>query len=291
MQHANHTQSDKGAGARTQSVERHDSVKSQTSVEPSRGTTVGDVPGGRGAADSAIEPRIGDGTTKPTVSTQSIPTVPSPLAQMHALVLRAGEDPFSDKTSAILSEPISDDMVDVRPEGNIYVSHPHYRSRLDRAFGVGGWCLVPLAPPRVDGFRVQYYGFLKAAGRFISDAVGGANYVPKNPRDSYDNAVEKAKSDCLVRCCKQLPMFRQCWDKQYADYWLSQYAQEGPERDRNGNLIWQKKPEYKRQFKQAEAKPYHAKPLRMQDNDEYNDNEPEHDLAEAEFDAWKQDRD
>ena len=78
----------------------------------------------------------------------------------------------------------------------------------------------------MEGYRVYYHGFLKAHGQFISDAIGEAIYIPKNPKDSYGNAVEKAKSDCLVRCCKVLPLFRECWDKDYADYWRATYAHE-----------------------------------------------------------------
>lgn len=145
---------------------------------------------------------------------------------MQSLIDRAGEEPFPDDLIRSLSEPIDDRIVDIRPDGLIFVSHPHYRDRLDAAFGVGGWALVPLAKPAIKDNRVIWYGFLKARGRFIADAIGGAEYIPNNPNDSYDNAVEKAKSDCLVRCCKVLPMFRECWDKEYADYWKATYAQE-----------------------------------------------------------------
>jgi hypothetical protein len=54
--------------------------------------------------------------------------------------------------------------------------------------------------------------------------VGGAQYYASNNQGSYDNSVEAAKSDCLVRCCKALPMFRECWDKDYCDYWKATYA-------------------------------------------------------------------
>lgn len=288
---ANHTQSDKSAGKGSQSVVRHDPGTPQASMEPSRGTAASDVPGRGSPTDSALEPRSGDRTTQPTPSTQSVPTVPSPLAQMHALVQRAGEEPFSDKIAAVLSEPIDDHLVDIRPDGLIYVTHSAYRTRLDRAFGVGGWSLVPLAPPKIDGTKVYYYGFLKAAGRFVADAIGEADFISSNRRDSYGQAVEKAKSDCLVRCCKLLPIFRECWDKEYCDYWKSKYAT--GDVDRQGNIVsgWRKKPEYKRQFKQPEAKPYEAKPLRITRNDEYNDNTPEYDRDEAERQAWEIERD
>lgn len=160
---------------------------------------------------------------------------------MHSLIERAGEEPFSHETIRVLCEPIDDRLVDIRPDGLIYVSHPHYRDRLDHAFGCGAWALVPLEPPKVSGNRVYYYGFLKARGQFISDAYGEAPYFPTNNMGSYGNSVESAKSDCLVRCCKALPMFRECWDKEYADYWVATYAEKGVTRQSQGKVVWKKK--------------------------------------------------
>jgi hypothetical protein len=177
-------------------------------------------------------------------------------------------EPFPDDTIRILVESIDDTLVDIRPDGLIYVSHTHYRDRLDRAFGVGAWALVPLAAPRVDGNRVLYYGFLKARGQYIADAVGGADYWQKNPMDSYDNGVEKAKSDCLVRCCKALPMFRECWDKDYCDYWKATYAVEVAMPNTKSGRGWKKKGEIARNF---DTRPYRAptseyhRPARIED--------------------------
>lgn len=236
----------------------------------------------------------------------------TPLGQMHRLIERAGEEAFSDEIVQILSEPINDSLVDIRPDGLIYVSHPHYRDRLDHAFGVGGWALVPLAAPRVDNNRVLYYGFLKARGQYVGDAVGGAQYYPSNAQGSYDNSVEAAKSDCLVRCCKALPMFRECWDKEYADYWVSQYAEKGVTRQSNGKVVWKKKGVAMRDFttrpdRQSVGETYRSPrvideqkahvdavaregTLRTVARDEYNDNDDDA-LARAELEAWESERD
>lgn len=183
----------------------------------------------------------GSGGTEGSQGTLSDSGSQTPLAQMHRLIERAGEEPFPDDIIRCLSERIDDRIVDIRPDGLIFVSHPHYRDRLDAAFGVGGWALVPLAAPRVQDNRVLYYGFLKARGQYIGDAVGGSQYYPNNPQGNYDNSVEAAKSDCLVRACKALPMFRECWDKEYADYWKATYAEEGVTRQSQGKKVWKKK--------------------------------------------------
>ena len=254
------------------------------------------LPDTRSASDSTT--RSSD-TGRPTPSAGGGGTpdpASSPLAQMHRLIERAGEEPFPDDIIRILAEPIDDSLVDVRPDGLIFVSHPHYRDRLDRAFGVGAWALVPLDKPAVKDNRVVYWGFLKARGQYIGDAVGGAQYYPNNRQGSYDNSVEAAKSDCLVRCCKALPMFRECWDKEYADYWLSQYAEQGVTRTSQGQKVWKKKGvamrdftmrpdrqsvgEYSKASRLEDENQRHIdsiegnKPLLVQDKHDYQENEP-----------------
>lgn len=224
---------------------------------------------------------------------------PRPLEQMHKLIERAGEEAFPHETIRALSVRLDDSLVDIRPDGLIYVSHVHYRDRLDSAFGVGAWALVPLESPKVSGNKVYYYGFLKARGQFISDAYGEAMYYPGNSNGSYGNSVEAAKSDCLVRCCKLLPMFRECWDKEYADYWVEKYAEKGVTRQSQGKVVWKKKGEAMRDWttrpdRQSQGEYHRASrlvdenqraldaiatdaPLRLAARDEYNDNEPFYD--------------
>lgn len=215
---------------------------------------------------------------------------------MQRLIERAGEEPFDDAIRRVLTEPLNDTLVDIRPDGLLYVSHPHYRDRLDRAFGVGGWALVPLERPQIKDNKVYYWGYLKAHGRFIGDAYGEAVYYPNNKAGSYGNSVESAKSDCLVRCCKALPMFRQLWDREFCDYWISLYAETGYTRQSGNQKVWKKKGEAMRDFTRkdgdAHQGEYH-RASRLEDenmhhlreitetrterlilHDEYNDNEP-----------------
>lgn len=207
-----------------------------------------DVSRGGDATGRAVSNVAAGGGTQAVEQASASPGTTGPLAQMHKLIERSGEEPFPNEIICILSEPIDDRLVDIRPDGLIYVSHPHYRDRLDRAFGPGAWALVPLAQPKVSGNRVIYYGFLKARGQYISDAFGGASYYPQNRDGNFDNSAEAAKSDCLVRCCKALPMFRECWDKEYADYWCATYAEQGVTRQSQGKVVWKKKGEAMRDF-------------------------------------------
>lgn len=107
---------------------------------------------------------------------------------------------------------------------------------------------MPLDKPQISGNKVYYHAFLKAHGQYVADAYGEAPYFPNNQMGSYGNSVESAKSDCLVRCCKWLPMFRECWDKEYCDYWVSQYAEKGVTRQSGNAIVWKKKGTAMRDF-------------------------------------------
>ena len=249
-----------------------------------------------GTSDRAIGSSHQGGPTPSAGSSGTPDPATSPLAQMHRLIERAGEEPFPDDIIRTLAEPIDAGLIDIKSNGSIFVSHPHYRDRLDRAFGVGGWALVPLAAPKRDGERVMWWGFLKARGRYIDSAMGGCSFVPSNMEMNYDDAIEGAKSDCLARCCKSLPMFRECWDKEYADAWKAQHAYEVQHAKNPNKRVWKKKGASMREFDvrpgRASVGEYNKpsrledenqrhidaipgnKPLLVQDKHDYQENEP-----------------
>lgn len=288
-------------------------IRNSSGLEPKTERPTGDVPARRDDGDRAVSVPGSEGGTSIDTKVNRPDLGSTPLGQMHKLIERAGEEPFPDDIIRNLSRPIEDDLVDIRPDGLIYVSHPHYRDRLDAAFGVGAWALVPLAVPRIQDNRVLYYGFLKARGQYIGDAVGGAQYYPNNAQGSYDNSVESAKSDCLVRCCKALPMFRECWDREYAAYWQATYAEQGVTAQSRGQKVWKKKGIAMRNFttkpdRQSVGEAYRSPrvideqkahleaianegTLRIAARDEHNENEEDYDTNEATYEAWAKERD
>lgn len=275
-----------------------DSVGAEKRVESEEGRSTNLVLDRQPVGASTISVSGSDRGAENSQGPLSTQSTQSPLAQMHRLIEKAGEEPFPSDIIRILSEPINDSLVDIRPDGLIFVSHPHYRDRLDAAFGVGGWALVPLAAPRVQDNRALYYGFLKARGQYVGDAVGGNPYYPGNAQGSYDNSVEGAKSDCLVRCCKALPMFRECWDKDYGDYWKSLYATEVAMPGTKSGRGWKKNKEAMRNFDVRPGRSgydeFHKpprvetenqahidsipgnKPLRILSQDEHDETEPDY---------------
>jgi hypothetical protein len=94
----------------------------------------------------------------------------------------------------------------------------HYRNRLNTAIGIGGWAIKPIESHIADAGNkstIFYKGQLWIRGKYVSEAVGEQEYYKTNGAMTYATAYEAAKSNCLVRCCKDLGMFSELWDKQW----------------------------------------------------------------------------
>lgn len=136
----------------------------------------------------------------------------------------ASSEPISESQWNVLNADIRDDELDVKPDssGAVYMSHVHVRRRLNDAFRPLGWALVPVTDARFDPQSkvvVQWWD-LFIGGRFCSRALGGVKYLgEENENMTYDDAVEGAKSNALMRACKDLGVAWQCWDRKFADAW------------------------------------------------------------------------
>lgn len=120
---------------------------------------------------------------------------------------------------AALRRPVADEELDWKPtfkDGPAdmpYLSHNGYRDRLDEAFGLGGWGMMPTAmPAEKDG--VVYAPFaLVVDGQARFHAIGVQEYHPNNKQMNYGDALEGAKSNAIMRCAKELGIARELWDK------------------------------------------------------------------------------
>jgi hypothetical protein len=122
-----------------------------------------------------------------------------------------------DKKTKLL-EPFEDEAYDILPTGEVYVSQVHYRRRLNEVFGPGSWALVPRGRFAMEGNTItREYALVGPGGRFISEAIGEAEYQPTNDRMTYASACEACKSNALTRCCKDLGIASECWDKRFCE--------------------------------------------------------------------------
>lgn len=132
---------------------------------------------------------------------------------------------ISEEAEKILDEPIAEEDVEIRPDGLIYPPQIFYREKLNRAFGRGQWALIKHNSVKdPDRDKVYFDGSLFIRGCFIARATGEAEYHASNPNQSWASVEEAAKSDCIVRCSKDLGIFRELWKPQFSRDWIKKYG-------------------------------------------------------------------
>lgn len=120
-----------------------------------------------------------------------------------------------------LRRKVDDEEVDWKPahkDGNPeipYLSHNGYRDRLDAAFGLGGWGMVPVGLPKEkDGVIYTPYA-LCVDGVPRIYAWGEQAYHENNRQMTYGDALEGTKSNAILRCGKELGIARDLWNRNY----------------------------------------------------------------------------
>ncbi|EGC36966.1 hypothetical protein DICPUDRAFT_77411 [Dictyostelium purpureum] len=129
-----------------------------------------------------------------------------------------------DVTDVLLAElnPVD---IEIKPDGLIYLPEIKYRRILNQAFGPGGWALKPFGPPVVEHKTLMRPYALYCQGRYVSESIGEQAYF-EGSFISFATATEAAKSNALVRCCKDLGVGSSLWDPTFIRQWKSLYATE-----------------------------------------------------------------
>jgi predicted transcriptional regulator len=118
-------------------------------------------------------------------------------------------------------------MIELRPDGLIYLPQTFWRQRLNQSFGIGQWCLIvknSFKDSNTEKDKLYVEGVLMARGCYIATAVGEAELHTDNPLQSWASVFESAKSDCITRCCKDLSIASELWQPQFIKRWLSENA-------------------------------------------------------------------
>ena len=111
------------------------------------------------------------------------------------------------------------------PDGLIYLPEIKYRRILNKAFGPGGWGLAPRGETNVGPKIVSREWVLVCLGRFVSTSRGEQEYFDPS---GIATASEGAKSNALMRCCKDLGIASELWDPRFIREFKS----------RNGVEVW-----------------------------------------------------
>lgn len=153
----------------------------------------------------------------------------------------ASSSAFSQEISSILSEPVDEQLIEIKPDGSCYLPEVHYRKTLNKAFGLGGWSLIPRGPHSIQGNVLSREYALFANGRYISQARGHTTITGnfQNPA----MCTESVRSNSLMRCCKDLGIASDLWDNSITAQWKARFAIRKSVTDYQGRSknIWEKK--------------------------------------------------
>ncbi|KAF7588441.1 hypothetical protein BBP40_005705 [Aspergillus hancockii] len=131
--------------------------------------------------------------------------------------------PFPKEAADILLAETDPAEVEIKPDGILYLPEIKYRRILNRAFGPGGWGLVPRSESIVTPKTVTREYALVCNGRLVSVARGEQDYFSP---DGIPTATEGCRSNALVRCCKDLGIASELWDPRWIRKFKAQYTRE-----------------------------------------------------------------
>ncbi|KAJ3024744.1 UNVERIFIED_CONTAM: hypothetical protein HDU68_007821 [Siphonaria sp. JEL0065] len=125
----------------------------------------------------------------------------------------ASVEPFPKEAATVLMAAINEDDVEIKPDGLLYLPEIKYRRILNKAFGPGGWALVPRGPHTVTAKTLSREYALFCLGRFAAVARGEQDYF--NAESGLATASEGVKSNAMLRCCKDLGVASELWDPSF----------------------------------------------------------------------------
>jgi len=162
--------------------------------------------------------------TLAVVDTESGEQVPMPVPAAVDPYAGIASEPVSEEQAKELMAKVDDADLDILPTGEIYLSQIGYRRRLNNTFRPGGWALRPLGKPTMQDKTLMQEWALYVGGRFMASAWGEAEYHENNDRQSYATAAESLKSNALMRCCKDIGIASECWDRHFTEPFKAKYC-------------------------------------------------------------------
>lgn len=119
---------------------------------------------------------------------------------------------FSPEARDILLREVDAADVECKPDGILYYPEIKYRRVLNKAFGPGAWGMAPRGEAEIGARKVSREWGLVCLGRLVAVARGEQEYFDPS---GVSTAQEGAKSNALMRCCKDLGIASELWDPNY----------------------------------------------------------------------------
>lgn len=139
-----------------------------------------------------------------------------------------GKKLLTEEQSAKLTRNFDDLQCEIRPDGIIYIPAALIRMRFIEVLGPSGFSIILLRdlqePFGQNGVKRYYDGGLYIDGYFSARSMGEGIYNKDDPNTSQASALESAKTDCFVRCAKDMGVGLQVFDPSYIRYWQKKYA-------------------------------------------------------------------
>ena len=125
----------------------------------------------------------------------------------------------------VLSRPVDETRIRIKPTGQPYLSHPEYTKWFNDAFGRLGWSIVPATKPKRDGEHTVLVAYvLYIHGQPAAFAWGEHEYFENNREQTYGDVVEATTASALRRCAKRFGVGLEMWDKQWLEAWIAGHA-------------------------------------------------------------------
>lgn len=173
-----------------------------------------------------------------------LPTEQKTIINVHQI----GVLDISQEAIDIITAPLDAGDVQIRPDGQVYLPWTWRAKRLNNAFGIFKWGMIPQGAPlskTVDenNVLVVWGWWLVVKGVPVAFSYGETSYRPKNKSMSYGDACEGAKSNALSRNCKQIGMPDiELYSVDWVKEWKAKYAERVKNPDGGyPEYIWRKK--------------------------------------------------
>lgn len=169
-------------------------------------------------------------------------------AEIRALVPSAGTIKLTSEELEVLRAPVRSEIVEIRPDGIVYLPWMEYASVLNKIFGME-WVMIPNGQPKREGNLILWGFFLIIRGSLCAYSIGEQEYKPANFMMTYGDAIEGAKSNALMRNCKAIGIGLELWRPRFCRDWKKEHAESYPDpkgkRDKNGEIkrLWRRKPD------------------------------------------------
>lgn len=157
---------------------------------------------------------------------------------------------ISKEISDRLTQPVRMEDIEIKPTGEIYLSHVRYRKMLNDAFGMGNWSLRPLGGFVKTGSVVCREYALYIKGKYAASAIGEQNYIESNAQMTWSDACEATKSNVIMRCCKDMGIGLEMWDRKFVEKFKKEYCVSVWRKGKPGQTI-------KPQWRLKESEPFY----------------------------------